>query len=406
MVASFAPRGLPPELPQPRGPNPENWFEEYVTRNWGVPRLRLQLELVYADGSSALVTSDEAWRATAEGPIRANNEYDGEVYDARRETPGWLRPGFDDSAWSAARILTAPSGALVAQAIEPVRVVESLAAVSVEQTMPGRWIVDVGQVIYGRPHVRVRGPRGASLEIRSASTRWPDGRLRVEDNRAAQNTDVYVLAGSAEEAWAPAFRGQAFRYIQITAPADVELIGASADVLSTDCRPVGTFTCSDPILNQLASNIRNSHRSFRRSVPMDPDRDERQGWMGDHQKAQRERCLLLRRRRAVSEVARRHRLGAAPLTAAAELAAGVLARDNDVDLIWPAWCHSWPSGSTTVTRTCPSSAACTSRSSAGWRSPRRSAGRTAPGTATMATGATRRRSATGRSAPAARRRGR
>lgn len=280
----FAPRSLPSHLPQPRGPNPENWFEEYITRDWGVPRLRLQVELDYADGGHESIGSDEAWRVTDQGPIRANNEYDGEIYDARREFAHWSRPGFDDTDWTQAQRLEGPPGRLVAQMVEPMRVVEVLAPTTIEQPA-GRWCVDFGQVIYGRPHIRVHGPPGATVEIRSACDRWPDGRLRVEDNRGARNTDVYILAGSGdEEDWAPAFRGQGFRYMELTGPAEVELRGIRADVLSTDCRPAGTFSCSDPLLNQLESNIRNGHRTFRRSVPMDADRDERQGWMGDHQK--------------------------------------------------------------------------------------------------------------------------
>ena len=55
-------------------------------------------------------------------------------------------------------------------------------------------------------------------------------------------------------------------------------------LVGTDCRQVGEFTCSDPLLNRLWRNIWHGNRTFRRSVPMDAERDERQGWMGDHQK--------------------------------------------------------------------------------------------------------------------------
>lgn len=280
----FAPRWLPPALPQPRGPNPDNWFEEYVTRDYGFPKLLLQLEVAYVDGGHDLLVSDERWRVTADGPIRANNEYDGEEYDARLEQPGWSATGFADTAWAPAQRVAAPAGVLQAQMLEPIRVVEILPPTTFEFPAPGRWIVDVGQVIYGRPRIRVHGPRGARVEIRSAYDRAPDGRLRTEVNRAAQNMDVYILAGGETEEWSPAFRGQGFRFFEVRVDPLVELEAAEADVLSTDCRPVGEFTCSDPLLNRLWSNVWHAHRTFRRSVPMDADRDERQGWMGDHQK--------------------------------------------------------------------------------------------------------------------------
>ena len=78
--------------------------------NYGFPKLFLQLRLEYHDGSVDNVVSDADWRLTTHGPIRADNEFDGEEYDARREMPGWSRPGFDDSAWQHAALVKPPGG--------------------------------------------------------------------------------------------------------------------------------------------------------------------------------------------------------------------------------------------------------------------------------------------------------
>ena len=94
--------------------------------NYGYPKLLLQLRLEYADGSVDDVVSDAGWRLTADGPIVANNEFDGEEYDARREMPGWSSPGFDDSGWRRADLVEPPGGSLEAQMIEPIRVTEVL----------------------------------------------------------------------------------------------------------------------------------------------------------------------------------------------------------------------------------------------------------------------------------------
>jgi alpha-L-rhamnosidase len=53
------------------------------TRDFGYPKALLQLNIEYEDGTRASVVSDESWRRSTAGPIRANNEYDGEEYDAR-----------------------------------------------------------------------------------------------------------------------------------------------------------------------------------------------------------------------------------------------------------------------------------------------------------------------------------
>ena len=59
------------------------------TVSYGFPKLLLQLEVEYTDGTRETVVSDASWKLTTDGPIRANNEYDGEEYDARKELPGW-----------------------------------------------------------------------------------------------------------------------------------------------------------------------------------------------------------------------------------------------------------------------------------------------------------------------------
>jgi alpha-L-rhamnosidase len=85
---------------------------------YGYPKLLFQMRLEYSNNSVENVASDSNWRLSISGPIRANNEYDGEEYDARREMPGWSLPGFDDSGWRSADLVKPPGGALEAQMLE------------------------------------------------------------------------------------------------------------------------------------------------------------------------------------------------------------------------------------------------------------------------------------------------
>ena len=86
----------------------DGWFRGRMgfgggQRNVYGERLALlaQLEIQYADGTSERIVTDDAqaWRA-ATGPILLSGIYDGEIYDARLEHPGWSKPGFDDTEWS------------------------------------------------------------------------------------------------------------------------------------------------------------------------------------------------------------------------------------------------------------------------------------------------------------------
>ena len=91
-----------------------------------------ELHIKYADGTSQIVNSDESWK-TATGPYSQNNIYGGDIYDARLEINGWEKPGFDDSSWSNARHVTAPSSLLVAQMMPAIEVEREIDAVSMKK---------------------------------------------------------------------------------------------------------------------------------------------------------------------------------------------------------------------------------------------------------------------------------
>src|SRR6185503_12207187 len=77
------------------------------------PALMAQLEIEYADGSHETVITDKSWKGTGDGPIREGDFLMGEYYDARRETPGWTKPGFDHGTWESA-ILAEENGSVPA----------------------------------------------------------------------------------------------------------------------------------------------------------------------------------------------------------------------------------------------------------------------------------------------------
>jgi alpha-L-rhamnosidase len=249
---------------------------------FGYPKLLLQLDIEYSDGTRQLVISDDKWRITDRGPIIANNEFVGEEYDARLEMDGWATAHFNDKAWEDARLVDAPGGILQAQMIEPIRVTQVLKPVSITCLKPGVQIVDFGQSFYGSARLKTKGPAGTEVRMRMAYALRPDGSLKTEDNRTARATDVYTLRGRGEETWAPRFKGQGFRRISLSGfpgtPTANDLEGL---VTHTDMKPVGKFACSNALINRIHGNIRWGQRMYIRSMPLDPDRDERQGWLGD-----------------------------------------------------------------------------------------------------------------------------
>ena len=252
------------------------------TTAYGCPRLLLQLEIEYEDGTRSAVISDETWRLTAQGPIRANSEYDGEEYDARLEMPGWNRAGFDDAKWEQAQVVAAPGGALTAQMIEPMWVTQIIHPVAITNPLPGTYIVDMGQNFYGTVRLRAAGAAGTQVRMTSAYSLNPDGTLKTADNRSARATDVYTFKGIGMEAWNPQFKGQGFRRVQVTGfPGTPTVDNFEGLVIHTATEPVGEFQSSNDLVNRIHQSLWWGMRMFLRSAPLDPDRDERQAWVGD-----------------------------------------------------------------------------------------------------------------------------
>ena len=262
---------------------PRDMGKSSSIRNYGYPRLLLQLEIEYADGTHSRVVSDEDWKVTADGPTRTNNEYDGEEYDARKETAGWDKPHYDAARWKTVDIMAPPGGTLRAQMLEPTRTTQVLKAVSIHQSKPGTYIVDFGQNFYGIARLRASAPAGTVVKMRQAYSLNPDGSMRSQDNRTALATDTYIFKGVSVETWNPRFRGQGFRRIEVTGlPGKVTADMFSGLVVENDLDHTGTFECSIPLLNKIYRNVWWGERMFMRTgVPLDPDRDERQGWTGD-----------------------------------------------------------------------------------------------------------------------------
>ncbi len=263
-------------------------------RNFGYPKLLFQLEVEFADGSNQIVASDETWKLTAAGPIRANNEFDGEEYDARREMPGWARSGFDDAGWETARVVGAPKGVMAAQMAEPLRVTETLKPVRISRPAKGVYVFDMGQNMVGWCRLRVRGPKGTTVVLRHAETLKPDGTLYVANLRSARAEDRYTLKGVGAEIWEPRFTYHGFRFVEVTGfPGEPRLDALEGRVVQDDMRRVADFESSNALLNRLHRNILWGVRGNYRSIPTDcPQRDERMGWLGDRSVVSRSESYL------------------------------------------------------------------------------------------------------------------
>ncbi|RYY28039.1 MAG: alpha-rhamnosidase, partial [Chitinophagaceae bacterium] len=113
--------------------------------HYGLPRLLLQIRVVYNDGSTELISSNEQWKVTDQGAIVANNEFDGEEYDATKELTGWNKTGYNDASWKPVNLMPPAAKQLAAQPNENIRIKEVLKPVKIIKTSRGTHILDMGQ---------------------------------------------------------------------------------------------------------------------------------------------------------------------------------------------------------------------------------------------------------------------
>jgi alpha-L-rhamnosidase len=258
--------------------------------------LLLQLEIEYADGSRETIGTDDTWKYATDGPIRNSEIYHGETYDARMEQAGWSAAGFNDSKWSPVVLKDFSKDNLIGTYNEPIRKQETFKPVKIFRTPKGELVADFGQNLVGWVELKAQGKRGDQITLKFAEVLDKQGNFYTDNLRAARCTDIWTLKGlgadklgnlqkSDFEKFKPHFTFHGFRYAKIEGyPGELKPESIQAVALYSAMRPAGTFTSSDPLVNQLQHNIQWGQRGNFLDVPTDcPQRDERLGWTGDAQ---------------------------------------------------------------------------------------------------------------------------
>jgi alpha-L-rhamnosidase len=270
----------------------DGWYRSTIGRNkreniyyYGDKlALLVQLQINYTDGTSELVKTGNDWKVTT-GAIIESDIYNGEIYDARKEMPGWNQPEFDDSKWENVAVVSHSNDILVAQRGVPVKAIEEIQPVKSLVTPKGEMVFDMGQNMVGWVRLKVKGKKGDQITLKFAEVLDKKGNFYTDNLRAAKATLTYILKGEGEEIYEPYFTFYGFRFVKLEGFQETpELDQITGVVIYSDMKATGTFTCSDSLINQLQSNIQWGQKGNFLDVPTDcPQRDERLGWTGDVQ---------------------------------------------------------------------------------------------------------------------------
>ena len=233
--------------------------------------LLFQLDITYKDGSKTSIVSDTTWQA-ANGPILKSDLYGGEMYDARisLQNPHGVEV-----------LDTFPKNNLTHTTSPPVREKETFHPIKIFTTPKGEQVIDFGQNMAGWVKCTLQGNPGDTIRLYHAEILDKAGNFYTGNLREAKATDTYILKGNEKETFQPHFTWHGFRYVKVEGT-KVKPSDFTAIALYSDLTPTGTFSCSNPLLNQLQHNIEWSLKSNFLDIPTDcPQRSERLGWTGD-----------------------------------------------------------------------------------------------------------------------------
>jgi hypothetical protein len=254
---------------------------------YGPLALRGKLELQYTNGTSETIVTDGSWFA-GPSPIVFSSVYGGEDHDARREQPGWSAPGFHASPeWKAAIPLPGPAGVLKGKSDQawPVRQIEPLEMKSSKEISPSVTVYDFGQNASTYPEIVVRGPAGSS--VRMTPSEIAGGKQGdIEDAMCGEKAFyTYTLSGQGAEQWRPRFFYRGACYLKVerfsAAPGGElpKIESIRQHVIHAEAPAIGSFSCSNELLNRIYDLVRWAQRSNIVSVFTDCPHREKRGWL-------------------------------------------------------------------------------------------------------------------------------
>ncbi|WP_205514447.1 alpha-L-rhamnosidase [Longitalea arenae] len=265
------------------------FFHEAPWRNR--PTFCMDLRITYEDGRVETISTGKDWK-TALSPVIFNSIYTGEHYDARLEQSGWHLPSFDDSQWKEVIYRAAPSTNITAQIMQPIRLVDTVPAKSVQVFNDTNYVFDLGRNISGVSRITVKAAAGTVLRLKHGERLLANGHVDLSNldvhyrpigNADPFGTDIFITSGQGEESFMPRFNYKGFQYIEVTSSAPVSLSkeNLSAYFMHSDVPAAGQFKTSNPTINKLWWATNNSYLSNLFGYPTDCPQREKNGWTGD-----------------------------------------------------------------------------------------------------------------------------
>jgi alpha-L-rhamnosidase len=261
----------------------ERYSKFYVS--FGPPTLFFKMKVVYKDGSTDIVKSDETWKYS-KSPITYNSIFGGEDYNANLEQKGWNETGFNDANWKKVIVQEAPKGILRPQTTTPITIQKQYEVKTSKELKPNFYIFNMGQNLSGFTTIKVKGKKGQTVRVWVGESLNEDGTVGQGKTGKPYYYD-YTLKGEGVEEWQPKFSYYGFQYVQIENINYKEtknenlptLVDLKSNFIYNSAGEAGTFECSNDIFNKTHVLINNAIKSNFQSVFTDCPQREKLGWI-------------------------------------------------------------------------------------------------------------------------------
>lgn len=252
-------------------------------KDYGLPRLWLQLHINFSDGTDTIIISHPKWYSSYDGAIEFNNEYDGERYNSAKEFKNWATYHQSVQNWARSKQMTNFEPILSPQRMPGPETIQTIVAQKVYKISQDTLIYDFGQNMAGWARLRIGGQQDRTIQLRYAEKIDSTGRLDSLSLRSAKAKDVFIQKKGTFIDYEPHFTYHGFRFVEISGLGiGTDSLELKAQVVHNKLDKKSDFRCSSPILNRIYSMIKWSLKSNYQQVPVDcPQREERLGWLGD-----------------------------------------------------------------------------------------------------------------------------
>ena len=264
-------------------------------------KLLSQLEIVYADGTNEIITSDESFSWSNDGPIRFADLKDGEIYDTA------MLPTYRGKAKVTSEKIV-PTASNNVEVCEKERLQAKMIL-----TPSGKKVLDFGQNIAGVIEFTVKGQKGQKIKLRFGEILDENGEMTQKNIQAKKpakefgsvklvmvlmgqeknplvgkivptpKQEVEFICSGGTDHYKTTFAVFGFQYAEVETEVTFDVTQFYAVAVYSDMEQTGSFTCSNAMVNRFVENTTWSMKGNFLDIPSDCPTRERLGWTGDAQ---------------------------------------------------------------------------------------------------------------------------